>query len=49
MFEAVYVNKRELACVGGDSNVPLDVISLAQNVMMVAVALWMVAARSRSP
>jgi glutaredoxin len=46
VFKAVYVDKRELkcACVGGDSNVPLGFISLTENVMMVAMALWMVAA-----
>ena len=30
--------------VGGDSNVPLGFLSLTENVMMVAMALWMVAA-----
>ena len=46
MFKAVYVDKRELkcACVGGDSNVPLGFISLTENFMMVAMALWMAAA-----
>jgi glutaredoxin len=46
VFKAVYIDKRELkcACVGGDSNVPLGFISLTENVMMVAMALWMVAA-----
>ena len=46
VFKAVYINKRELkcACVGGDSNVPLGFISLTENVMMVAMALWMAAA-----
>ncbi len=46
VFKAVYLDKRELkcACVGGDSNVPLGFISLTENVMMVAMALWMVAA-----
>uniref|UniRef100_UPI002FCFD958 glutaredoxin family protein n=1 Tax=Sphingomonas radiodurans TaxID=2890321 RepID=UPI002FCFD958 len=46
VFKAVYVDKRALkcACVGGDSNVPLGFISLTENVMMVAMALWMVAA-----
>lgn len=45
VFRAVYVEKRELkcACVGGDSNVPLGFISLTENVMMVAMALWMMA------
>jgi hypothetical protein len=46
VIKAVYVDKRELkcACVGGDSNVPLGFLSLTENVMMVAMALWMVAA-----
>ncbi|WP_279338393.1 glutaredoxin [Sphingosinicella sp. YJ22] len=45
VFKAVYVDRRELkcACVGGDSNVPLGFISLTENVMMVAMALWMLA------
>lgn len=43
VFKAVYIDKRELkcACVGGDSNVPLGFISLTENVMMVAMAIWM--------
>jgi hypothetical protein len=43
VFYAVYVQKRELkcACVGGSSNVPLGFISLTENVMMVAMAIWM--------
>ncbi|MAN76045.1 glutaredoxin [Pelagibacterium flavum] len=43
VFKAVYVDKRELkcACVGGDSNVPLGFVSLTENLMMVAMALWM--------
>jgi glutaredoxin len=43
VFKAVYVDKRELkcACVGGDSNVPLGFISLTENLMMAAMALWM--------
>ena len=46
VVKAVYIDKRELkcACVGGDSNVPLGFISLTENVMMVAMALWMLAA-----
>jgi glutaredoxin len=45
VFKAVYIDKRELkcACVGGSSNVPLGFVSLTENVMMVAMALWMVA------
>lgn len=44
VFKAVYVDKRELkcACVGGSSKVPLGFVSLTENVMMVAMALWMV-------
>lgn len=43
VFKAVYVNKRDLkcACVGGDSNVPLGFISLTENLMMMAMAVWM--------
>lgn len=43
VFYAVYVQKRELkcACVGGASNVPLGFVSLTENVMMVAMAIWM--------
>jgi len=41
--KAVYVDRRELkcACVGGDSNVPLGFVSLTENLMMVAMAVWM--------
>ncbi len=43
VFKAVYIDKRELmcACAGGDSRVPLGFISLTENLMMVAMALWM--------
>jgi glutaredoxin len=43
VIKAVYIDKREIkcACVGGDSNVPLGFISLTENLMMVAMALWM--------
>ena len=43
VFKAVYIDKRELkcACVGGSSNVPLGFVSLLENVMMVAMAIWM--------
>lgn len=43
--KAVYVEKRELkcACVGGASNVPLGFISLTENLMMIAMAVWMLA------
>jgi glutaredoxin len=41
--KAVYIDKRELkcACVGGNSNVPLGFISLTENLMMIAMGLWM--------
>lgn len=43
VVKAVYIDKRELkcACVGGDSNVPLGFISLTENIMMIAMATWM--------
>lgn len=43
VFKAVYVDKRELkcACMGGDSNVPLGFVSLTENLMMIAMAAWM--------
>jgi glutaredoxin len=43
VFKAVYVDKRELkcACVGGSSNVPLGFVSLTENLMMIAMAMWM--------
>jgi glutaredoxin len=46
VFKAVYIDKRELkcACVGGSSNVPLGFVSLTENLMMIAMALWMVLA-----
>jgi len=44
VFKAVYIDKRELkcACVGGNSNVPLGFVSLTENLMMMAMAVWMV-------
>lgn len=43
VFKAVYIDRRELkcACVGGDSNVPLGFVSLTENLMMIAMGLWM--------
>jgi glutaredoxin len=48
VVKAVYIDKRELkcACVGGGSNVPLGFVSLTENLMMVAMAIWMLAAGS---
>ncbi|MCO5071993.1 MAG: glutaredoxin [Rhizobiaceae bacterium] len=44
VFKAVYIDRRELkcACVGGSSKVPLGFVSLTENVMMVAMAVWMI-------
>jgi glutaredoxin len=46
VIKAVYVDRRDLkcACVGGDSHVPLGFISLVENVLMIGMALWMLAA-----
>jgi glutaredoxin len=46
VFKAVYIDRRELkcACVGGASNVPLGFVSLTENLMMIAMALWMLLA-----
>jgi glutaredoxin len=43
VFKAVYIDRRELkcACVGGAGNVPLGFVSLTENLMMIAMAVWM--------
>lgn len=43
VIKAVYVDGRELecACVGGDGKVPLGFVSLTENLMMVAMGVWM--------
>lgn len=43
VFKAVYIDKRKLkcACVGGGSSVPLGFVSLTENLMMIAMAVWM--------
>lgn len=43
IIKAVYLEKRDLkcACVGGGSDVPLGFISLTENLMMMAMAIWM--------
>jgi glutaredoxin len=48
VFKAVYVDRRDLkcACVGGSSNVPLGFVSLTENLMMSAMAVWMVVGHS---
>jgi glutaredoxin len=47
VIKAVYVDHRELkcACVGGSSNVPLGFVSLTENLMMVAMGIWMLLSR----
>lgn len=42
VVKAVYIDRRELrcACVGGSGNVPLGFVSLTENLMMVAMGLW---------
>ena len=44
VYRAVYIEKRDLkcACAGGASKVPLGAVSLTENLMMVAMAVWMV-------
>ena len=43
VFKAVYIDKRDIkcACVGGTSKVPLGFVSLIENLMMIAMAVWM--------
>lgn len=43
VFKAVYIDRRELrcACMGGASNVPLGFVSLTENLIMAAMAIWM--------
>jgi glutaredoxin len=43
VVKAVYIDRRSLkcACVGGNSNVPLGFVSLTENVLMVAMGVWM--------
>lgn len=47
VIKAVYIDRRELkcACVGGGSRVPLGFVSLTENLMMVAMAMWMLIGR----
>lgn len=43
VFKAVYIEKRDLkcACVGGGSSVPLGAVSLAENLIMITMSIWM--------
>jgi glutaredoxin len=45
IVKAVYIEKRSLncACVGGNSKLPLGVVSIAENVMMVLMGLMLIA------
>jgi hypothetical protein len=45
VIKAVYIDERELkcACVGGSSNVPLGFVSLTENLVMIAMGVWMLA------
>ncbi len=45
VLKAVYIDKRDIkcACVGGASKVPLGFVSLTENLMMIAMAVWMLA------
>lgn len=46
VVKAVYIDRRDIkcACVGGSSRVPLGIVSLTENLMMIAMAVWMAAA-----
>ncbi|SKB80969.1 glutaredoxin family protein [Sphingopyxis flava] len=43
VVKAVYIDRRAIkcACVGGSSRVPLGFVSLTENLMMIAMAVWM--------
>lgn len=43
VFKAVYLDQRDIrcACVGGSNNVPLGFVSLTENLLMIAMAVWM--------
>jgi len=43
VYKAIYLEKRDLqcACTGGDDGVPLGFISLLENLMMIAMSIWM--------
>lgn len=48
VFKAVYIDKRDIkcACVGGSAKVPLGFVSLIENVMMVAMAVFVLVHRA---
>ncbi|BET68215.1 glutaredoxin family protein [Opitutales bacterium ASA1] len=43
IVRAAYIERRDLncACVGGGSDVPLGFVSLSENLIMIAMAVWM--------
>ena len=43
VFYAVYIQKRSIkcACVGGSSNMPLNFVSLTENLAMIGMGIWM--------
>jgi glutaredoxin len=43
VYKAVYIDKRDIkcACVGGNSRVPLGFVSLTENLVMMAMGIWM--------
>ena len=43
VFKVVYIDKRDIkcACVGGATKMPLGFVSLTENMMMIAMAIWM--------
>lgn len=43
IIKAAFIEKRDLdcACVGGGSEVPLGFLSLTENLMMIAMSIWM--------
>lgn len=44
VIKAVYIDARDLkcACTGGGTNVPLGIVSLNENLAMIAMGLWMI-------
>lgn len=44
IIKAVYIDKTDLncACVGGNSNVPLGIISFTENAMMAGMGIWII-------
>lgn len=47
IFKAVYIDRKELkcACVGGNSKVPLGMVSITESALMAAMGAWMLLSR----